>query len=117
MKAPSKEPKVIKWYQAKFGWNLQGESLMNNIKLKKFNKWEKHNDELIVQILKTYNKPIDFEVLHVISGLSKSKLSQVLRSLQKYKIAKKIYCRKTSYWVYSDNKKLRSDCNANTKGK
>jgi len=91
---------------------------MNNIKLKKFNKREKHNDELIVQILKTYNKPIDFEVLHIISGLSKSKLSQVLRSLQKYKIVRRVYCRKTSYWVYfDDNKKLRSDCNANRKTK
>ena len=88
---------------------------MNNIKLKKFNKREKHNDELIVQILKTYNKPIDFEVLHIISGLSKSKLSQVLRSLQKYKFVKKLYCRQTSYWIYYD--KLRSDCNANRKTK
>jgi DNA-binding transcriptional regulator GbsR (MarR family) len=57
-----------------------------------------HNDELILQVLKTFNKPLSLEMIALLSGLRKDKCSQVLKSLQKYGMVRKYYKRTVSFW-------------------
>lgn len=78
---------------------------MNNrlLVLKRFNKKENlHNQEKIIEVLKALNRPVSFDAISIISDLRKDKLSQNLKRLSNAKLVKKVYCRKTSFWVICD---------------
>jgi predicted transcriptional regulator len=68
----------------------------------KFNKIKNqklHNDKKIINFFKIYKQPAPPVLIAEATGLSKSKVSQVLKSLMKYKIVKLAYRRKIPFYV------------------
>jgi len=70
----------------------------NKICFKKFNKRNISNSDIVIGILNNFKEPVSFHQLHLLSGIRKDKLSQVLASLSRYGTVRKVYCRKTSFW-------------------
>jgi DNA-binding Lrp family transcriptional regulator len=55
--------------------------------------FNKSNDELIIEFLKSVGRPVPPLVITSLTGLSPSKVSQRLKQLLKYKIVRR-FCRK-----------------------
>jgi hypothetical protein len=77
----------------------------NNLKFLVFNKLnldKYHNDELIVKFIKAYRRPAPPCLISLVCGLSRSKTSQVLKSLTKHKILKIVYRRRVPFYYFND---------------
>jgi DNA-binding HxlR family transcriptional regulator len=80
-----------------------------NLNLNKFNKLKTnrklHNDEKILIFLQLYKKPSPPLLISEATGISKSKLSQTLRTLTKYKILRIVYRRLIPFYYFDEGYK------------
>ena len=70
-----------------------------NLNLQKYNKVDKSNQEKILGVLKDFNFPLSFQTIVILTGLRPDKTSVCLQSLSRWQLVKKVYCRKSSFWV------------------
>jgi hypothetical protein len=71
----------------------------------KFNKLANdqfHNDEKVLKFFKLYKRPAPPLLICEATGISNSKLSQVLKSLTKHRILKIVYKRKVPFYYFND---------------
>jgi hypothetical protein len=85
--------------------NHPGVSLMasNKFVFCRFNKLktnELHNDEKVIKFFQFYKRPSPPLLIAEATGISNSKLSQVLKSLTKHKILKIVYKRRLPFYFF-----------------
>jgi hypothetical protein len=70
---------------------------------KRFNKRKNLcNDQKVLMVLRDSKSPVSFELISLLAGIRKDKLCYVLRSLERYGLARKKYRKLTSFWVVCD---------------
>jgi DNA invertase Pin-like site-specific DNA recombinase len=78
----------------------------NNLVLGRFNKLKRneklHNDERVLKFFKLYKRPSPPLLIAEATGISNSKLSQVLKSLVKHRILKVAYKRRVPFYYFND---------------
>jgi DNA-binding transcriptional regulator GbsR (MarR family) len=72
--------------------------------LKRFNKRKNLcNDQKVLAVLKDSKTPLSLELISLLTGIRKDKLCYVLKSLERYGLARKKYKKLMSFWVVSDD--------------